>query len=89
MASNRNDPSANNTISTKPVVSEFVAEPGSILRGQASTLKWSVSNASEISAEPAIGSLPANGTRSVYPSATTVYTLRATGPAARLLRVPP
>jgi peptidoglycan-associated lipoprotein len=78
-ALNRNDPSANTT-SGAPTISEFVAEPGSILRGQSAMLKWSVSNASEISAEPAIGTLPASGTRGVYPSATTVYTLRATGP---------
>jgi len=76
---NRNDPSAN-TKPAEPVISEFVAEPGSILRGQAATLKWSVSNASEITAEPAIGALPASGSRGVYPSATTVYTLRAAGP---------
>jgi peptidoglycan-associated lipoprotein len=50
------------------------------MRGQSATLRWSVSNASEISAEPAIGTLPANGTRSVYPSANTSYILRATGP---------
>ena len=61
-------------------ISEFVAEPGSILRGQSATLRWSVSNATEISAEPGIGTLPANGTRSVYPSSTTTYTLRASGP---------
>jgi peptidoglycan-associated lipoprotein len=79
MEGSRNDPEA----TAKPVapsIAEFVAEPGSILRGQASTLKWSVSNASEITVEPAIGALSASGTRGVYPSATTVYTLRATGP---------
>ena len=78
-AGNRNDPSANTT-PTAPTISEFVAEPASILSGQGSTLKWSVSNASEISGEPAMGTLPANGTRSVFPAATTVYTLRASGP---------
>ncbi len=79
MSGDRNDPSANTT-STAPSISQFVAEPGSILRGQSAMLKWSVSNASEITAEPAIGALPASGTRGVYPSGTTVYTLRATGP---------
>lgn len=79
----RNDPTLNPAPSA-PSISEFVAEPGSILMGQASTLKWSVSNASEISVEPAIGTLPANGTRGVYPSATTVYTLRATGPGGNV-----
>ena len=67
-----------------PTISEFVAEPGSILRGQSAMLRWSVSNASEIAAEPAIGTLPANGTRGVYPSATTTYTLRATGPGGAI-----
>ena len=62
-----------------PTIAEFVAEPGSILRGQQAMLRWSVSNASEISVAPAIGTLPANGTRSVYPSSTITYTLKAVG----------
>ena len=67
-----------------PTISEFVAEPGSILRGQSATLRWSVSNAAEITAEPGIGTLPASGTRSVYPSANTTYTLKASGPGGTI-----
>ena len=78
-----NDPTSN-PAPAAPSISEFVAEPGSILMGQASTLKWSVSNASEITVEPAVGTLPANGTRGVYPSMTTAYTLRATGPGGNV-----
>ena len=43
-------------------------------------LRWSVSNATEISINQGIGRIDADGTRSVYPSNTTTYTLTARGP---------
>jgi len=67
-----------------PDISEFSAEPSTIERGQSSTLKWSVSNANEISIDNGVGSVQASGSRSVYPSETTTYTLRATGPGGTL-----
>ena len=64
-----------------PTIASFEAEPGTIERGGDSTLKWSVSGeASSITITPAIGTVAANGTRRVFPSQTTVYTLTATGP---------
>ena len=63
-----------------PSINEFSAEPSSIERGQSSTLKWSVGNADRMSIDNGVGSIQANGSRSVFPNETTTYTLTATGP---------
>jgi peptidoglycan-associated lipoprotein len=63
----------------KPAV-QFSAEPSTIERGNAATLNWTVSDATEISIAPGIGTVPARGSRQVFPSDTTTYTLTATGP---------
>ncbi len=58
----------------------FYAEPSSIERGQSATLRWDVSDATDISVAPGVGSVAARGSRQVYPSDTTTYTLSARGP---------
>src|ERR1700722_13799598 len=63
-----------------PTITEFVAEPSSIERGQSSTLRWSVTDATNTSIDNGIGSVQATGTRRVFPSDSTTYTLTATGP---------
>jgi len=67
-----------------PDISEFSAEPSSIERGQSSTLKWSVTNATQITIDNGVGSVQASGSRGVYPNETTTYTLRASGPGGAL-----
>jgi peptidoglycan-associated lipoprotein len=67
------------TASAAPIIAQFTAEPSSIERGQSATLRWSVSNATEISIDPSVGSVPANGSRTVFPSNSTTYTLTARG----------
>jgi peptidoglycan-associated lipoprotein len=62
-----------------PTINQFTAEPSSIERGQSATLRWSVSNATEISIDPAVGTVQANGSRTVFPSNSTTYTLTARG----------
>jgi peptidoglycan-associated lipoprotein len=56
-----------------------VAEPSSIERGQSSTLRWSVANATEVSIDQGIGAVQSSGDRRVFPSSTTTYTLTAKG----------
>ena len=56
------------------------AEPGTIERGQSSTLRWEVSGATDMSIDNGVGSVQSNGSRQVYPTSTTTYTLTATGP---------
>lgn len=64
----------------RPNITQFEAEPTTIEKGQASTLRWAVSGqTSGISIAPGIGSVDASGNRQVYPSTTTTYTLTATG----------
>jgi peptidoglycan-associated lipoprotein len=58
-------------------IDTFTAEPSSIERGQPSTLRWTVANATDISIDQNLGTIAANGTRQVFPSNTTTYTLTA------------
>ncbi len=62
----------------KPVakIEFFQAEPSSIQRGQSATLRWNVA-AETVTIEPGIGTVPAQGSRQVYPSDSTTYTLSA------------
>ena len=68
------------TPTAKPVVSAFTAEPRNIERGQASTLRWSVQNATDMTIDQGIGAVQSSGSRQVFPSNATTYTLVANGP---------
>jgi peptidoglycan-associated lipoprotein len=63
----------------KPAV-QFSAEPSTIERGQSATLRWSISDATDVSITPGVGTVSARGDRSVSPNDTTTYTLTAKGP---------
>ncbi len=63
-----------------PMISQFSAEPSSIERGQSATLRWSVSNATDINIDNGIGTVDATGSRQVFPNNSTTYTLTAKGP---------
>jgi peptidoglycan-associated lipoprotein len=63
----------------------FTAEPTTIERGQASSLKWEVTGAETVSINQGLGVVGnsasggvISGNRSVFPSSTTTYTLTAT-----------
>jgi peptidoglycan-associated lipoprotein len=58
-------------------IDTFTAEPSSIDRGQPSTLRWTVANATDISIDQNLGAVAANGNRQVFPSNTSTYTLTA------------
>ncbi len=57
----------------------LAANPSAVQPGQSSTLTWQTSNANEITIA-GLGTLPASGSRTVTPSASTTYTLVAKGP---------
>ncbi len=63
----------------KPSV-QFSAEPSTVERGQSATLRWSVSDATDVSIDPGVGTVSARGDRQVSPTDTTTYTLTAKGP---------
>ncbi|HEX4809870.1 MAG TPA: OmpA family protein [Bryobacteraceae bacterium] len=80
-----------------PTINYFNAEPTLLNAGQPSTLRWSVSGATDISIDNGIGQVSPNGRRAVYPTATTTYTLTAsaaggtpaTGTATVTISAPP
>jgi hypothetical protein len=56
-------------------LSQFVADPATIVRGQVSVLRWAVENASAVWIEPDIGQVEACGVLKVQPQVTTQYRL--------------
>jgi len=62
-------------------VTQFGAEPSSIIRGQSSVLSWAVSgNVTSVSIDQSIGAVQNTGSLRVSPDNSTTYTLTATGP---------
>ena len=65
----------------KAVVNSFTASPETVVQGSPATLRWSVSNASDVSIDQGIGVMTGNtGSHDVTPSVDTSYTLVAKGP---------
>ena len=56
------------------------ASPGSINKGDSSTLSWNSTDATQLSIAPGVGAVTAQGSTKVSPSDTTTYTVTATGP---------
>jgi hypothetical protein len=57
----------------------FTAEPASIRPGAPATLEWATENPTGIVIEPGLGRVGARGSRQVFPTATTKYTLTVKG----------
>ncbi|HLG95362.1 MAG TPA: peptidoglycan-associated lipoprotein Pal [Bryobacteraceae bacterium] len=74
-------PTASTTTPTsRPVINSFTAEPSSIDRGQSSTLRWSISGATDMTIDQGVGAVQSQGSRQVFPNNSTTYTLTANGP---------
>jgi peptidoglycan-associated lipoprotein len=56
------------------------ANPTSINKGESSTLSWNSTDATQLSIDPGIGAVNAEGSSKVTPSDSTTYTITATGP---------
>jgi hypothetical protein len=67
------------TVTLPSPTAEFSANPNAIQQGQSSTLSWETSNATSVTIDNGIGTVPTDGSVSVSPSQTTTYTLTATG----------
>jgi peptidoglycan-associated lipoprotein len=63
-----------------PVVNSFTAEPSTIEPGQSSTLRWSISGATDMTIDKGVGAVQSQGQRQVFPRASTSYTLTVRGP---------
>ena len=70
---------ASATVPIAPVTAQLAAETGNLACGQSTTLKWSSSDAADTSIA-GIGSVTADGTRSVAPTHDMTYVLTAKGP---------
>lgn len=64
-----------------PKINRFSASTNRIPQGQSVILTWDVSDATRITLQPEIGTIPAVGTRSVSPTVTTTYVLTASNDA--------
>lgn len=65
----------------KPTILEFAVEPSTVERGQSALLRWSVSNAVEVTIDNGIGTVQSNASRKIIPSESTTYRLKARGTA--------
>ncbi len=61
-------------------IMEFTAEPSEIAAGEPVTLIWATENPSGVAIEPGLGRVTPRGSRQLFPSATTTYTLTLGGP---------
>jgi peptidoglycan-associated lipoprotein len=63
-----------------PVIASFTAEPSTIEPGQSSTLRWSISGATDMSIDHGVGAVQSQGQRQIFPRTSTSYMLTARGP---------
>lgn len=56
------------------------ANPTSVNKGESSTLSWNSTDATQLSIDPGVGTVTAEGSTKVTPSDSTTYTITATGP---------
>jgi peptidoglycan-associated lipoprotein len=56
------------------------ANPTSINKGESSTLSWNSTDATQLSIDPGVGAVTAQGSTKVTPSDSATYTITATGP---------
>jgi len=60
-----------------PTILSFSTSPNNVTAGNPSTLQWNVTGATSVSINQGIGAVPSSGTKSISPTATTIYTLTA------------
>jgi peptidoglycan-associated lipoprotein len=56
------------------------ADPGSVNKGDSSTLSWTSTNATQLTIAPEVGTVTAEGSTKVTPLDSTTYTITASGP---------
>jgi len=64
-----------------PRINMFTVSPDTVPQGQSVTLSWDISDATRITLQPEIGTIPNVGTRSVTPAVTTTYQVIASNDA--------
>ncbi|MHC1753841.1 MAG: hypothetical protein AB9861_00120 [Methanosarcina sp.] len=83
-AQEEESPSENMPSEDLPSIVSFNADPDVIAKGESSNLTWSVSEATEISIDPGIGTASLTGSQRIFPEETTTFTLTATNEAGSI-----
>lgn len=65
------------TLIEVPRIDSFTAEPARVERGQSITLRWATTNGQTVTIDQGVGTVPANGTRQLFPTGTTTYAILA------------
>lgn len=60
-----------------PRIDSFVAEPTRIERGQSITLRWATTESESVTIDQGVGQVPNEGSRQLFPGATTTYVMIA------------
>lgn len=63
----------------------FTAKPESVQSGHPVLLIWATENPNGVNIDPEVGRVPTRGSKQVFPTATTVYTLKVDGPNQTVL----
>ena len=66
----------------------LTANPATVNAGQASTLTWQATNATSVTIDQGVGTVPTNGNRQVNPTASITYQATATGPGGKAQSAP-
>ena len=61
-----------------PVINYFTIYPSSVTFGSSVTMSWSVTNATAVTIDNGVGTMPVSGSTTIMPVADTIYTLTAT-----------
>jgi len=72
-------PAATAPAPARPTVT-LQANPTTVNKGESSTLTWNSTDATQLSIDPGVGTVTAEGSTKVTPSDSTTYTITATGP---------
>jgi hypothetical protein len=71
----------------EPRIVTFEAKPATVKAGQPVLLVWQTENPRGIAIEPGVGAVTARGSRQIWPSTTTTYTLAMKGGPTRTITV--
>ena len=69
-----------------PVITLFSAEPTSVRKGEAATLRWETKGGTSAVIDNGMGPVPAGGSRPVTPEKTTSYTLTVEGAGGKIVK---
>jgi hypothetical protein len=74
------------TATDKPVINSFTVDRTSIISGEYAILEWDISGATSASLNNNIGDVDSTGSKSVFPTTTTKYTITATNSAGSVTK---